>query len=137
MSDSFITHYDVSGSALAAERTRMRTIANNIANINTTRTSQGGPYKRQFAILKAEQTSSSNLEYGVSVDEIMTDSSAPRLVYDPDHPDADSNGYIALPNVDVIQEVTDMKTATMAYQANLTVINATKQIIARSLEIGR
>jgi len=137
MEDRIISHFDVSASALTAERTRMKAIASNIANVNATRSADGGAYKRQVAILEAQQMPTSGLECGVRVKEIATDSSAPRIVYDPQHPDADADGYVAYPNVDVLKEVTDLKTATMAYQANLTVINATKQIIVRSIDIGR
>ncbi len=137
MSDKFITHFDVSASGLTAERTRMRIIASNIANVNSTNSVEGGPYKRQAAVLESFKVPNSGLEQGVHIKEIVTDTSAPRLVYDPEHPDANAQGYVAYPNVNLVKEVTDMKTATMAYQANITAINATKQVISRSLDIGR
>lgn len=130
-----IAHFDVSASALTAERARMRLIASNIANMHTTRTPEGGPYKRQFAVLETDKKLSEGLNHGVRVKEIRQDAAPARLVFDPQHPDADNDGYVSYPNVDMLQEVTDMKEATMAYQANLTVINATKQIISRSLDI--
>ena len=88
MDDRILTHFDVSASALTAERARMRVIASNIANVNSTRSAEGGPYKRQVAILETHKVPHSNLEQGVHVKEIITDTSAPRLVYDPEHPDA-------------------------------------------------
>ena len=133
----FISHFDVNGSALTAERTRMRIISSNIANANVTRTEDGGPYERKFAVLKEKNVPQSKLDIGVTIDEVVTDSAPPRIVYDPAHPDADANGYVSYPNVNVLQEVTDLKTATLAYQANLSAISATKQIISKSLDIGR
>jgi len=133
---SFITHFDVSGSALASERARMRLIASNVANVNSTRSPDGGPYKRQFAILESKKTESA-LNTGVHLREIVTDSSVPRLVFDPEHPDADAQGYVAFPNVDILREVADMKAASMAYQANISVVNSTKQIISHAIDIGR
>ena len=137
MDDKILTHFDVSASALTAERARMRVIASNIANVNSTRSAEGGPYKRQVAVLETHKVPHSHLEQGVHVKEIITDTSAPRLVYDPEHPDADTQGYVAYPNVNLLNEMVNMKTATMAYQANVTVVNATKQIISRSLDIGK
>ena len=137
MGDKILTHFDVSASGLTSERARMRVIASNIANVNSTRSADGGPYQRQVATLEAHKVPHSNLEQGVHVKEIVTDTSAPRLVYDPEHPDANNQGYVAYPNVNLLKEMTDRKTATMAYQANVTVVNATKQIISRSLDIGR
>ena len=137
MDDKILTHFDVSASALTAERARMRVIASNIANVNSTRSAEGGPYKRQVAVLETHKVPHSHLEQGVHVKEIITDTSAPRLVYDPEHPDADTQGYVAYPNVNLLNEMVNMKTATMAYKANVTVVNATKQIISRSLDIGK
>ncbi len=137
MDDRIISHFDVSASALVAERARMRIVASNIANANTTRSHEGGPYKRHFAILESHPGPTPGLENGVHIKHVMTDTTAPRMVYDPSHPDADKDGYVAYPNVDMLSEVTDMKTATMAYQANISAINATKQMISASLKIGQ
>lgn len=136
MSD-FINHFDVNGSALTAERSRMRVISSNIANANVTRSEDGGPFKRKLALMKSKQVNGSKLDCGATIDRVMEDTSPPRLVYDPEHPDADTEGYVAYPNVNILQEVTDLKTATLAYQANLSVIGSTKKIISQSLELGR
>src|SRR5690554_2345855 len=105
----------ISGSGLTAERLRMDTIANNLANSNTTRTDDGGPYRRQMVIFSEIQAGkgSNRRAYGngVRVVGIAHDDSPPRLVYDPQHPDADAEGYVQLPNVNVVTEMVDLITA--------------------------
>ena len=134
--EQIISHFDVSASALTAERARMRVISSNVANANTTRTPEGGPYQKKFAVLESKDVSDSSVEKGVHVSQVVTDTTPPRMVYQPEHPDANEQGYVAYPNVDVLQEVADMKTATLSYQANLSIINGTKQMISQSLRIG-
>jgi len=107
----------------------MDTISNNLANVNTTRTPDGGPYKRQDVVLAAEESS------GVKVVGISQDSSTPRLVYDPQHPDADDSGYVAMPNINVITEMVNMIAATRAYEANVTALGAAKSMALKALEI--
>jgi flagellar basal-body rod protein FlgC len=136
MSDKIISHFDVTASALTAERTRMRLIASNIANANTTRSEEGGPYQKRFALLETQNDESSTIDKGVRVGQVVTDTTAPRMVYDPEHPDANNEGYVAYPNIDVLQEVTDMKTATMSYQANISILNGTKDMISAAMRIG-
>jgi flagellar basal-body rod protein FlgC len=136
MNEKIISHFDVTASALTAERARMRMIASNIANANTTRSADGGPYKKRFAVLEARPIADSNIETGVRVSQVVTDTMAPRLVYNPEHPDADNEGYVAYPNVDVLQEVADMKTATMSYQANIAILNGTKDMLSAAMRIG-
>lgn len=138
---------DISGSGLTAQRMRLDTIAQNIANASTTRTNQGTPYRRRvvqfqsrdessFAgfLSKASQSQSGN---GVRVIAIREDPSPMKQVYDPDHPDADDNGYLMLPNVDTTKELIDMISAGRSYEANVTVLNTTKSLILKTLEIGR
>jgi len=131
----------ISGSALTAEKLRLDIIANNLANINTTRTPQGGPYRRQVALfaqnLERASFKAGASPSGVRVAYIAHDSTPPKLVYEPDHPDANDEGYVALPNVDVIKEMVDMVTATRSYEANVTVLNAAKNMFLKALEIGR
>lgn len=132
----------ISASALTAERLRMDLIASNIANMNTTRTASGGPYRRKVAVFaeKLEQAMSRGRELtgsGVTVAKIVEDQSPPRLVYDPSHPDANQDGYVAMPNINVINEMVDLITATRAYEANVTVLNAGKTMALKALEIGR
>jgi len=136
---------NISASALSAERTRMETIASNLANIHTTRTEEGGPYRKKEVVftssdVTAEKPFSTMLSEkveGVKVEEISGSDKPFEKVYDPSHPDADSEGYVSMPNVNLMEEMTDMVAATRAYEANLNVINTTKQMFLKSLEIGR
>jgi len=133
---------EISASGLTAERLRLETIANNLANINTTRTAEGGPYRRQTLVFaeklkKAIGSPSKFRGAGVQVVEIVHDPGEPRLVYDPSHPDAREDGYVAYPDINVVNEMVDMITATRAYEANITAINAAKTMALKALEIGR
>ena len=142
---SFLESLNISGSGLTAQRFRMDVISENIANIDTTRTENGGPYRRKMVVLSSENSFRNmvvkNLsEYelgGVEVTEIIEDQSEFKLVYDPEHPDADEEGYLRMPNVDSLKETTDMMEAYRAYQANVTALNTTKQMAVKALEIGR
>jgi flagellar basal-body rod protein FlgC len=152
---------------MRAERIRQNVISSNLANVETTRTDKGGPYRRQFVVVEAqsdrrdvkllneekglagEVTDKDHLPIppgdfprderffgnGVNVSEIREDSRPPRLVYDPAHPDADEKGYVAMPNVNVVQEMTDMIAATRAYEANVTAFNATKNMMTQALQL--
>jgi flagellar basal-body rod protein FlgC len=141
--------FAITASALTAERLRMDVISNNIANANTTRTLQGGPYIRQrvvftprydpapaFAPIMSLMTKE-GLPVGVRVTGIERDPGPVKMVYDPGHPDANTEGYVAYPNVNTVNEMVDMISATRAYEANLTVFNATKSMALKALEIGR
>jgi len=139
---------DISASGLTAERLRLDVIANNLANANSTRTSSGGPYVRQVAVVASRPaetgtgTAASNdprglTGSGVRVLGIANDPSPPVLKYDPSHPDADEAGYVSMPNVNVVTEMVDLISATRAYEANVTALNAAKQMILKALEIGR
>ncbi|AOQ23426.1 Flagellar basal-body rod protein FlgC [Moorella thermoacetica] len=137
----------ISASGLTAERLRLDIIANNLANINTTRTPRGGPYRREVPVFAERlqeamgqlpgRLSSRAPGAGVEVAAIVEDNSPPRLVYDPSHPDADANGYVHLPNINIVNEMVDMITASRAYEANVTVLNAAKTMTLKALEIGR
>ncbi len=138
----------IAGSSLFAQRLRMDVIANNVANVNSTRGEDGLPYRRQSVVFREQAVGASfdNIlgkatgkteAGGVEVTDIHRDTSAPRKVHEPTHPDADDEGYIYLPNVDVTTEMTDLVSATRAYQASSTVINATKAIAQSALNIGR
>ncbi|MCG0274594.1 MAG: flagellar basal body rod protein FlgC [Thermosediminibacteraceae bacterium] len=139
---------EISASGLTAQRLRMDVISNNIANVNTTRTEEGGPYRRQRVVFqerKRDITFRDLLEgsylkqmgAGVRVVAIEEDPSPFKLVYDPSHPDADDNGYVRMPNVNIVTEMVDMISATRSYEANVTAINAAKSMINKALEIGR
>ena len=134
--ERFLTHFDVSGSALTTERLRMRLAANNIANINTTRTEAGGPYKRMEAVVQEKLLNQSPFERGVSVKEVFHDPSPPRLVFNPSHPDANQDGYVAQPNVDLLKETVGLKSASMAYQANAMAVESIKKSVEVLIDIG-
>lgn len=137
---------DAAASGLTAERLRMDVISNNIANVNTTRSAEGGAYRRQmvvfaprenqqaFAQILADKVGTGN---GVKVVGITKDNSPTRQIYDPTHPDANRDGYVEMPNVNVVSEMVDMITATRAYEANVTTINAAKSMALKALEIGK
>lgn len=139
---------DISASGLTAERLRMDVISQNIANVNTTRTSSGGPYRRKLVLFKEiqninnfndilERAKGSFSGFGVEVTGIVDDQTPFRKVYDPGNPDADKSGYVSLPNVNIVSEMVDMISATRAYEANVTAFNATKSMFQKSLEIGK
>jgi flagellar basal-body rod protein FlgC len=142
-----LTGMRVSSSGMAAQRTRMNTISSNIANINTTRTVEGGPYRRKEVILEAIPDAKSFGEiltttpekeiHRVQVTDVAIDRRAPILKYEPDHVDADENGYVAYPNINLMEEMANMIQATRAYEANVAAMNATKDMAMTSLELGR
>ena len=125
MGITLIPAIDISSSALEAERTRLEISANNLANVNTTRTPEGGPYRRRipvFTSIMKEETDSSEHFAGVKVEEVITDSRPPLEVYAPFHPDANAEGMGKMPAVSPIEEMVDITAATRAYEANLAVI---------------
>lgn len=132
---------EVSGSALTAERLRLDTIANNLANANTTRTPEGGAYRRQVVVFAPREQAgwpfAEGGGAGVRVVGIRPDNSPLRRVYNPGHPDADPEGYVQMPNVDPVVEMVDLLSAARAYEANVTVINETKNMALRALDLLR
>ncbi|MDR7865450.1 MAG: flagellar basal body rod protein FlgC [Sporomusaceae bacterium] len=137
---------DAAASGMTAERLRMDVIANNLANVNSTRTAEGGPYRRQMAVFAPRSGGSTFGQMlaasfdggaGVRVVGIVKDSSPFKMVFDPKHPDANADGYVSMPNVNVVAEMVDMMTATRAYEANVTAVNAAKGMATKALEIGR
>lgn len=137
----------VSASGLDAQMKRMNTISSNIANSETTRTAEGGPYQKQDAVLTATTDRESfgeileneldNNVQSVMVTEIHKDERPPRMVYNPQHPDANGEGYVAMPNVNTVEEMANMISAQRSYEANVTAMNAAKQMAQKALEIGR
>jgi flagellar basal-body rod protein FlgC len=139
---------EISSSGLSAQRTRMKVISSNIANINTTRTPSGGPYRRRDVIFGAlpaeknfqEELVSQTVDKGnrhVKVLGVVEDSRAPKLKYDPNHPDANEEGYVALPNIDIAEEMTNLMISKRSFEANIAAINATKNMITNALDIGK
>lgn len=139
------TTFDISASALKANKIRLDTISSNLANVETTSTPEGGPYKKKSVYFETTPVSfKEHLDQhlkdntkGVKVKEIIEDNSPPRLVYDPSHPDAREDGYVAMPNINVIEEMVDMMNATRSYEANTTTIKSAKRMALKALEIGR
>lgn len=147
---SFWQALQIGSSGLTAQRLRLDLISNNIANAQTTRTEEGGPFQRQDVIfmpdggnvsiaqpLEARRGGLNILQGGVRVAQITTDTEAGPRVYDPTHPDADANGYVNYPNVDIVVEMTNMLSATRSYEANLASIEAVKRMALKALEIGK
>jgi flagellar basal-body rod protein FlgC len=142
----FLSSMDISTSALTAQRMRMDVISENIANADTTRTETGEPYRRRAVVLTQKQATSFSSYYedakastagrGVYVSEIVEDQSDFVLEYNPTHPDADADGYVSYPNVDEVEEMVDMMSATRSFEANVTALNATKSMAMKALEIG-
>ncbi|MCB0361544.1 MAG: flagellar basal body rod protein FlgC [Bdellovibrionales bacterium] len=137
----------VSASGLTAQRMRMNTISSNIANINTTETPEGGPYRRKDVVFEAipdarnfgeivTSQPDQNLQR-VQVTDVAVDRKAPLLKYEPDHPDANEQGYVAYPNINLMEEMANMIQATRSYEANVSAMQATKDMALSALEIGR
>ena len=134
---------NVSASALKAQTIRLDTISSNLANVETTSTPEGGPYKKKSVYFQSkplsfqEQLNSTakGSVQGVEVTKIMEDQDPPRKVFNPSHPDADKDGYVAMPNISVLKEMVDMMSATRSYEANVTAIKSEKRMIQKALEI--
>lgn len=128
---------DVSASGLHAQRVKMDVIANNIANASTTRTEAGGPYKKQQVIFRALSSDDDPAKGGVEIESIVESDDPPKKVYDPTNPDAGEDGMVAVPDINVIEEMVDMISATRAYEANIQAVGAAKAMASKALEIGR
>jgi flagellar basal-body rod protein FlgC len=134
---------EVSASGLTAERTRMNTIASNLANAHTTRTADGQPYKRIDPVFEAallDRTMATNGSNGVSlvkVRQIVQDTRPGQMVYEPGHPDANPTGYVEYPNVNVVEEMVNMLTASRAYEAGVTSVESIKGMAKNAIDIGR
>jgi len=128
----------VVASSLEAQRQRMNTIVSNMANINTTRTEGGGPYRRKDVLFEVKEIEAGNeILEGVQVREVVEDNSPFKIVYDPGHPDADERGFVQLPNVNVLEEMVNMMLAFRAYEASITAFNTTKTMFMKLLELGK
>lgn len=152
---SFWNSLRISASGLSAQRLRLDMISNNIANAQTTRTAEGGAYKRQDVVFAAQNTSTNLPSFiagrlanspvgkyagqsgGVTVSQIVTDHEPGSRVYDPTHPDADQDGFVEYPNVNLVVEMTNMLSATRSYEASLQVVDASKRMALKALDIGK
>lgn len=142
----FMTSLQISSSGMTAQRKRIETVSTNLANINTTRTAEGGPYRRQSVVFSATHVKDSfgrELDTAmkddvreVSVTDVVEDHEEPKMVFNPEHPDADERGYVAMPNVNLMEEMVDMISASRAYEANVASISATKSMISKAISIG-
>ena len=145
----FFTSMEVSASGLSAERERMNVASSNLANVNTTKGADGGPYRRQEVMMQARPASGNiagaqaggappgATAYGTVVSQVISDQNPPRLEYDPGHPDANADGYVAYPNVSPVEEMVDMITASRAYEAGITSLTTAVSMAERALSIGR
>lgn len=144
---SFFGSMDTSASGLTAQRLRLDVISQNLANINTTRTADGGPYKRKGVIFETMSNPGGfnavlgqyvkPTSNGVRVSQIVEDNKAFPLVYNPGHPDADEKGYVKMPNINQVEEMVNMIAASRSYEANVTAFNTMKSMATKALEIGR
>lgn len=143
----FFSSMRISATGMNAQQTRMNTISSNIANAETAETEEGGPYRRQDPIFMAQPDRETFGEIlagkldehaqGVQVTEINQDTKPPRMVYNPKHPLANAEGYVALPNVNPVEEMANMISAQRSYEANVTALNAAKSMAMRALDIGK
>ena len=139
--------FDVNGSAMKAQMMRIEVLSSNIANVNVTRTPEGGPYRRKDVVFEstpflntlnqAMETRSETSTVGVSVTKVIEDQSPFLLKYDPKHPDAGSDGYVRMPNINIVSEMVNIQEASKAYEANISVIVTAKNMISKTFEIGR
>ncbi|MCX5853730.1 MAG: flagellar basal body rod protein FlgC [Deltaproteobacteria bacterium] len=139
----FMTSFKICGSGLAAQRAKMDVITSNLANVNSTRTEEGGPYKKKSVAFTAEAVESpfdsaiKDAIKTVKIEEVTEDPNAVKMTYDPSHPDADANGYVAMPNINIMTEMADMIMAARGYEACVTAFDATKSMTLKTLEMGR
>lgn len=139
--------FNISASGMTAQRKRMDIISNNIANVDTTRTEEGGPYRRKMPVFKERDSKpfsamlKDEIDFqqgdGVEISAVVEDSTPFKSVYNPNHPDANQEGYVEMPNVDITTEMVDMIDASRAYEANVTALNTFKNMAMKALEIGR
>ena len=144
---NFLNALNISASGLTAQRLRMNVINSNLANMHTTRTAEGGPYVRKDVVFAAESAETGfgdvlqdQLKDGlnsVRVVGVVNDEKPPLLKFDPSHPDADERGYVRLPNINLMEEMVNLMSASRSYEANVTAIKATKSMASKALEIGR
>ena len=151
---AFFSAINVSATGLTAQRLRMDVISENIANVNTTRTQQGGPFRRKTVLFEEIQETpfsammrdtlgndngvrNASAGMGVRVTDIVRDQTQGPMIHDPSHPDANAEGYVEMPNVNIVEEMVNMISASRSYEANITAVNTAKSLMSRTLEIGR
>ena len=143
----FMTSMQISSSGLNVQRKRIEAISSNLANIETTRTKEGGPYRRKDVVVTAlplenefggvlQSALGDNLK-AVQISQVIEDQNEPQLIYNPEHPDANERGYVAMPNVNMMTEMVNLMTASRSFEANITAMNASKSMAQRAIELGR
>ena len=137
------TSFKICGSGLTAQRAKLDIITSNLANVNTTRTPEGGPYRKKTMALAAEDVTGNfdsaikEAVRSVRIDEVKEDANSIKMVYEPSHPDADTKGYVAMPNINIMSEMADLIMANRAYEACVTAFESTKNMTLKTLEMGR
>lgn len=129
--------FDIASSALSAQSQRLNVVASNLANADSATSSSGTPYKAKQVVFTATPVTPAAQGVGVRVTSLVEDPSPPRLVYDPRHPLADAKGYVTMPNVNVVEEMTNMISASRAYQLNLDMMNTAKNLLLKTLALGQ
>ncbi|MFB3925582.1 MAG: flagellar basal body rod protein FlgC [Syntrophales bacterium] len=139
----FSTNFKICGAGLSVQRTKMDVIVSNLANLGTTRTPEGGPYKRKVVTLSSVPVEGGfnqklkDAVKSVEVRDIVEDQEGIKRIFDPGHPDADQKGYVAMPNVNIVSEMADMIIANRAYEALVTAFDSTKNMALKALDIGK
>jgi len=133
---SLFNVFNVAGSAMTAQSQRLNVVSSNLANADSTTSSTGQPYRAKQVVFSADRMGGAD-STGVKVKEVVEDQTAPRLMYDPKHPLADEKGYVAMPNVNVIEEMVNMMSASRSYQTNVDAMNAAKSLLQKTLTIGQ
>ena len=133
---SLFSVFNISGSALTAQSQRLNAVASNLANADSVTSSNGQPYRAKQVVFSAVPVDGNNAT-GVRVDSVVEDASAPKMMYDPKHPLADEKGYVAMPNVNVIDEMVNMMSASRSYQTNVETMNVAKTLLLKTLSIGQ
>ncbi|MCA9515029.1 MAG: flagellar basal body rod protein FlgC [Myxococcales bacterium] len=134
---SMIKGFGILSTGMSAQRTRLDVVSSNLANANTTRTAEGGPYKRQIPVFESVGEDPDGVGLGVQVQSVETDPTEGPIVYDPGHPDADAQGYVHLPNVNVVEEMVDMMTAARSFEANTQAFQTLRDMIQQAINLGR
>ncbi len=141
----FNTTFDVNGSGMKAQMQRIEVLSSNVANVNVTRSPEGGPYRRKDVIFQSipfnqtltQSMNNKNLNTGVEVSNVIEDKSPFLKKYEPNHPDAQKDGYVLYPNINIVAEMINIQEAAKAYEANVAVVNSVKSMVAKTLEISK
>lgn len=132
---SIVKGFDIVGSALSAQRTRLNAVSSNLANAETTRTAEGGPYARRLPVFQTVEEGDDVL--GVAVTAVEKDPTPGPMIYDPGHPDAGPDGYVKMPNVNVVEEMVDMMTAARSFEANVQAFQTLRDMVTQAMNLGK